>query len=1649
MRFFFNWKLGALLALTLVTSAQACIFNGGTTPCDNDCVEDGGKAVCVAPIPVPDTAQQVDGNFWRYGNCSNIGPSIPDLAVWCVAAGGTLDPSLGTFNCVGSPNGTDNAGTTYASEGVMAATATAYINRKHNPCSLTQSGGAWGANIPVGSALGNNCWALGDQVVNGVLKSSLAVTEFSGLKSDSNGACTIPFAESVASRKYRGVACPAGFLYAQLGGVLRCSKYVVDACPIENPFDPYNKELLIDQDDLNLPGFEGLFTRSYRSQGRFLPGVNYSNLNIAKTFWKFSFDRKVLEASYANSATRKYTIMDFGSWPGIGFSDTGAELWNRKGQRNAITVNATGKLITDSVDSQWQFNALGSLISMKRKNGQAYNYSRVGNQLTVTNEKGRSATITYSAGDFVSQISGGGLVVDYVYDNQSRMKEVLYSDGRKVTYFYEDATAPNAITGKTDERNLRIATYNYSGGFLYQEYKIAAAGVNVGNVLVNSSLGDAVYTDALGANKSINFSFRGGMMRPSAMSEGCASCGNLGNSFIYADDGTLERATDARGIAKYYVWDGARNLETRRVEGIEQSGPQLLTRTIETDWHPSFRSPTARRVCAFNPNYTCPSTAVAPNLLSKTQMTYNTRGQLLSTTQTDPTNASNTRISSSTYCDVVNTTTCPLIGLKLTDNGPRTDVTDVTTYAYRMSDAADLSYRKGDLWKITNANAQVVEYLTYDGAGRVLKMKDPNGIETWMSYHPRGWLTTRTVKGTTVALDAVTTFVYTPFGAIERVTQPDGSYTQYSYDQAQRLIAINDGLNNRIDYTLDAAGNRIGEATRDSANVLKRSLAREYDQLSRLRASLRAGVLSADPDSKKTVYSYDANGNQELMTDPMIGTAAGTVSDNDYDPLNRLIKTLQDVGGINAKVEYEYDALDRLTVVKDPKNLNTVYSYDGLSNQTSLNSPDTGVSTFTYDAAGNRKSQTDARGVVSNMTYDKLNRLLTISYPSDTTKNISFTYDTNQSGCATGETLSKGRLTRMVDATGSTKLCYDYLGLVRRKIQVSGGQTLTMQYRYDLAGRLTSLTYPSGAIVNYTRDTQGRLITATLVRGTTTVQLVTNASYLPFGPIDRLTFGNGQFLNKAYDQNYDIDAITGGISYDFSVDEVGNIRQIQSATATQNYGYDKLYRLQDVRDQNQSLIEAFSYDATGNRLSQQDQSGTEAYSYPVNNHHLSQLGPVVRTQDQNGNTLTGVPGFGTDAAGYDVRNRLSSVGTNRYKANFNARGERVMKSVLTGVAARGQAEQLRTLPDRPDFTNRRTGDITPIDTKPSDNADIKPGAEPDIDPTGWSDKNEQFWIDAVATDWVNPGLTATLYDESGQVLSYRRSGSTITHEEIVWFGNTPIARFTSSGTTITAVQTIHTDHLNSPRALANARTQGGQAAGITVWSWDLLGANASGSNAFGSIAANEDVDLNGSTVKFDLRFPGQQYDSETNLNYNYFRDYESGTGRYVESDPIGLRGGISSFGYAGNFPFRLTDRKGLAPDCRPFDSYEQEFWRRTHTTPLNDSCTPPVQTPESAKPPEYTKFGPASCKNMRCSVVFILLDDSVEPFVAGTSIGKQVVPGYGFAYQCCCEFECAGEPGIGGGAATPGYLSAGFSVNKKNYCFNIFFGLSYPYNIYY
>jgi RHS repeat-associated protein len=150
---------------------------------------------------------------------------------------------------------------------------------------------------------------------------------------------------------------------------------------------------------------------------------------------------------------------------------------------------------------------------------------------------------------------------------------------------------------------------------------------------------------------------------------------------------------------------------------------------------------------------------------------------------------------------------------------------------------------------------------------------------------------------------------------------------------------------------------------------------------------------------------------------------------------------------------------------------------------------------------------------------------------------------------------------------------------------------------------------------------------------------------------------------------------------------------------------------------------------------------------------------------------------------------------------------------------------------------------------------------------------------------------------------------------IVTAGNVPCEGTEAS----TALYYVHADHLNTPRALVDAQNR-------VVWRWD--------SDPFGVTAASEDPDGDGKAVTMNLRFPGQYFDRETNLHYNYFRDYDPQTGRYVQSDPIGLAGGINTYAYVGGNPLSFADLLGLAASGGPYHQPEGVSLRCTQA----DSC---------------------------------------------------------------------------------------------------------------
>jgi len=93
---------------------------------------------------------------------------------------------------------------------------------------------------------------------------------------------------------------------------------------------------------------------------------------------------------------------------------------------------------------------------------------------------------------------------------------------------------------------------------------------------------------------------------------------------------------------------------------------------------------------------------------------------------------------------------------------------------------------------------------------------------------------------------------------------------------------------------------------------------------------------------------------------------------------------------------------------------------------------------------------------------------------------------------------------------------------------------------------------------------------------------------------------------------------------------------------------------------------------------------------------------------------------------------------------------------------------------------------------------------------------------------------------------------------------------------------------------------------MAVWRWDQI-------EPFGDNLPNEDPDGNSILGHMPLRLPGQYFDKETNLHYNYFRDYDPNIGRYVESDPLGVHAEFNTYLYVKGSPVSFRDPMGLAP----------------------------------------------------------------------------------------------------------------------------------------
>jgi len=1080
----------------------------------------------------------------------------------------------------------------------------------------------------------------------------------------------------------------------------------------------------------------------------------------------------------------------------------------------------------------------GRLIAETDRAGNTtnYNYNANGDLDTLTGPYGHSLHLTYNTDGRIETVTdSAGNAFSYGYDAAGNLVRVTYPDNTGKLYHYEDPALLHHLTGiSTVDRTgtaTRYATYAYAanGKAILTEHAQTTHPVpQERSTLAYDSATQTTVTDAAGNVEILRYAENLGLKN---LLSRLHQADGKGRRQTFDANNNLSCQQDAEGRVTTYEYN-ASNQRTRLTEGqggtcaAPTSGPE--TRTTTYEYFVAEGLPPHLDLIRFIRR---PSVAAGQTQATETRYEHPTHWTLpTSIIQRGyaPDGTAVSRAISFSY-----NTQGQLIAI----DGPRTDVTDITTLAYyECTTGAEC----GQLQAVTNALGQETTYDFYYADGRLKQLTDPNGLITTYTYDARGRAdtVTQTPPGGTAR---VTRYAYTAFGAIETDTTPDGITLTYAYDAAQDLRRITDNLGNTIEYDYDVRGNRSATRIKDPDNTLVRAGAMGYDLRNRLETINAAGSL--------TTQIHDAVGNLVSVTDPN-HNADGTLTSTTHtrDPLNRLRQTLDVVGWLTA---YDYDVNDRLTQVQTPNSATTGYIYDDLGNLIKETSPDRGTLSYTHDAAGNIITSTDARGVQAIYTYDALNRRTQVNLPGSTLA-IRYTYDT----CANGN----GRLCTVSDASGTTRYGYDAFGNIVEQNRTIQGITYRTQYTYDAANRVTRITYPDGRVIDYGRDAVGRIGSVNLTVDGVTTTLSGNRAYRADRLLTVQTFGNGLTETRGYDLQGRLQTYTLGTveNRDYALYDVnGNLKTLTASAFSGGYSYDELNRL--ASETREAVVYGFEYDGNGNREAFTQNAETIA----IFNHTpgTNRLASVVRTDPGGGPPAT-------DTLSVDAAGNLIDVNNGETTLSYHPSGH-LATVTRDGVQVAAYTYDARRL---------RTRKVTP---------------------------------------W---GTARYHYDLAGNLI-LETTATGIPFRAYVWADGVPVAQIDIQGTSET-ITYLHTDHLATPRV-------GTDANGAVVWRWE--------GEAFGATLADEDPDGDGVTTTVNLRFPGQYYDAETGLHYNWHRYYDPSLGRYITADPIGLLRDYSDpqlqiaiekgvleetglageelnhlYGYAGQNPLYWFDPYGLA-----------------------------------------------------------------------------------------------------------------------------------------
>jgi RHS repeat-associated protein len=561
----------------------------------------------------------------------------------------------------------------------------------------------------------------------------------------------------------------------------------------------------------------------------------------------------------------------------------------------------------------------------------------------------------------------------------------------------------------------------------------------------------------------------------------------------------------------------------------------------------------------------------------------------------------------------------------------------------------------GNVTQRTDPDGQVTR-VEYDAAGNATKLTDSLDRVTSMTYSPTNAILTVTDPGS-----VTTTMNYDSTGNLETVSRPltgTGSTqtTTYAYDPAKPgdLVSLTDPTAKTWTFSNDSDGNRT--STTDPEDH-KTTIA--YNQLGwpTSTVSPRGNAPGADPNHYRRTTTYNDRGQPTAQTDPLgatvqsaydaVGNATSITEPGNkttgttYDELDRPTTVTRADG---STLRFAYDANGNRTSVKDAAGRETTFTYDALDRKISETDPAGRTTTYGYDRSGRQTTLTDAAARSTTLRYDDASQLQEIDYSAAGTADVDYDYD------------PLGRRTRMLDGSGTSTYAYDSLHRLTSTTDGSGRQ---LRYAYDLADRLTKITYPAD------------LVNDTAPAGQTITDPSVTRTHDDAGQITAIT----DWLGNRTEYDYDPDGINTEQRYPnqttatMSYDRADRLTQRTDTGPAASTILDLPYARKtngQLHTQNRPgnpppQTETLAYDDLDQLTDATTGTGTAAQSYSYT-HDIADRLTRINTPDAN-TTLE------YDAANQLVRTRDTNTGHELQTFNFDDVGNRTAQDPAGAAAA--------------------------------------------------------------------------------------------------------------------------------------------------------------------------------------------------------------------------------------------------------------------------------------------------------------------------------------------------------------------------------------------